>query len=667
MGGFFEFFRKLFVSDFMPHGHCYFWRPELVWLNVISDSLIAAAYYSIPVTIYYFMRRRPGLKFRGLILMFAGFILTCGTTHLMSVWDLWHSTYRLEGLIKGLTAALSITTALAMVKVAPVASKMPSPEELERINQSLREEIEARKDAEEKLRRRAESDRLVSEAKLSSYFESASQAIIAVSAEGRIVLVNRRTEGMFGYARDELLGQELEILLPERDRAVHASHRAHFFAEPHTRAMGVGLDLAGRRKDGTEFPVEIGLSFVEDESGLLAFGLVTDITERKRAADRLARVHAELKASEAKLRSYFESAAQGILAAAADGRITLVNRRTEEMFGYTRDELLGQQLELLVPERYRAAHVRERAGYFAEPYVRPMDSGRNLFGRRKDGTEFPADISLGYIETEEGILTLAVMSDITERKRAVEQLARINTELRSSNAELEQFAYVASHDLQEPLRMITSYMHLLERRYHTQLDADAQEFLHFAVDGANRMKVLIRDLLSISRAGTQAVHSADVSATAVLQNSLLDLKTTIEEKGAAITFDPLPTIFADPGLIARVFQNLIGNAIKFHRDGAPQVHISASLVNDQWVFSVRDNGIGIEPQHAERIFQIFQRLHGAEAYPGTGIGLAISKKIIERHGGRIWLESTPGEGSTFYFSIPSAANAPRELHETARI
>jgi PAS domain S-box-containing protein len=599
--------------------------------------------------------------------MFAGFILTCGTTHMMSVRDLWHSTYRLEGLIKGLAAALSIATALATVKIAPIASKMPSPEQLERINQSLREEIEARKDAEEKLRRRAESDRLVSEAKLSSYFESASQAIIAVLADGHIVLVNRRTEEMFGYARDELLGQELEILLPERDRAVYASHRAQYFAEPHVRAMGVGLDLAGRRKDGTEFPVEIGLSFVQDESGLLAFGLVTDITERKRAADRLARVHAELKASEAKLRSYFESAAQGILAAAADGRITLVNRRTEEMFGYTRDELLGQQLELLVPERYRAAHVRERAGYFAKPYVRPMDSGLNLFGRRKDGTEFPADISLGYIETEEGILTLAVMSDITERKRAVEQLARINTELRSSNAELEQFAYVASHDLQEPLRMITSYLHLLERRYNAQLDADAREFIHFAVDGANRMKVLIRDLLSISRAGTQAVKSVDVPASAVLQNVLHDLKATIEEKGAAITFDPLPTIFADPGLIARVFQNLIGNAIKFHREGAPQVHVSASLVNDQWVFSVRDNGIGIEPQHADRIFQIFQRLHGAEAYPGTGIGLAISKKIIERHGGRIWLKSKPGEGSTFYFSIPSAANAPRELHETACI
>jgi len=231
-------------------------------------------------------------------------------------------------------------------------------------------------------------------------------------------------------------------------------------------------------------------------------------------------------------------------------------------------------------------------------------------------------------------------------------LARANSDLRRSNEDLEQFAYVASHDLQEPLRMITSYLHLLERRYADQLDADAKEFIHFAVDGANRMKVLIRDLLSFSRAGTETIRCVNVSSNAILNSALDNLKASIQESGGEVTSDPLPVIFSDPGQIARVLQNLIGNALKYRREAPPQIHVSASLTDAQWIFSVRDNGIGIDPKHAERIFQIFQRLHSTEAYPGTGIGLAISKKIIERHRGRVWLESTPGQGSTFFFSIP---------------
>jgi PAS domain S-box-containing protein len=399
--------------------------------------------------------------------------------------------------------------------------------------------------------------------------------------------------------------------------------------------------------------VSVALGFV----AAMASGNAEEKLRRRAESDRLA--------SEAKLRSYFESASEAIIAVSAGGHIVLVNRRTEEMFGYARDELLGQKLEILLPDRYRTAYADHRADYFAEPHVRAMGAGMDLAGRRRDGTEFPVEIGLSFVEDEAGLLAFGLVTDITERKRATDQLARINAELRRSNAELEQFAYVASHDLQEPLRMITSYLHLLERRYSAQLDADAQEFVHFAVDGANRMKVLIRDLLTISRAGTQTVRCIDVPGDAILQGVLIDMKATIEEHGAVITSDPLPTILVDPGLMARVFQNLIGNAIKFHKENQPRVHVSAQLKGTGYVFSVRDNGIGIDPKHADRIFQIFQRLHGAEAYPGTGIGLAISKKIIERHGGSIWLESAPGKGSTFYFSIPSKADASRELQQAA--
>lgn len=245
----------------------------------------------------------------------------------------------------------------------------------------------------------------------------------------------------------------------------------------------------------------------------------------------------------------------------------------------------------------------------------------------------------------------AMINDISGSKRAADELKRVNEELRRSYAELEQFAHVASHDLQEPLRMITSYLQLIERRYDALLDDDGREFIHFAVDGAKRMKALIKDLLDFSRTGTDAANRQAVEARLLLENALTNLKTAIEESGAQITTDPLPTIVADPILFTQVFQNLIANAIKFQKGTAPSVHISVQRQAREWIFSVRDNGIGIEPHHRDRIFRIFERLHNSEQYSGSGIGLAITRKIVERHGGQIWVESQPGTGSTFHFSI----------------
>jgi len=616
---------------------------------------MAATHSSVPPAGFHGVRKRPGLRWCGLLLIFGGFILTCGAVHLMPTWDLGRSVYTLEGVVRAIAALLSIATVFATVKVTPPAPMAATPAEMERINQSLREEIAARKAAEEKLRLLMESVRQSSEAKLRSYFEAASQAILTVSSGGQIVLVNRRTEEMFGYRRSELLGQPIETLLPERYRKDHVGHRNDYFAAPGVRHMGLGMDLAGRRKDGTEFPVEIGLSYLDTEEWRLALGLISDITERKHAADQLARVNAELHASEARLRSYLEAASQGILTVSSDGLIQMVNRRTEEMFGYDRTALIGQPLGILLPERFRGSHVGLRAEYFAHPRVRPMGARSDLAGRRKDGSEFPVEIGLSYIETEQGRLALALISDITERKRAADEVSRVNDELRGSNAQLEQFAYVASHDLQEPLRMVSSYLELLERRYRDQLDSQAQEFIHYAVDGARRMKGLIQDLLSFSRAGTTALKSRTVQAQAILEDVLANLMVAVEQGHAEVTADPLPEIVADPGLLAPVFQNLIANAIKFQTNGTPRVHVSAQRGGAGWIFSVRDNGIGIEPQHATRVFGIFERLHPSDRYPGTGVGLAIAQRIVERHGGKIWFESELGIGTTFFFTVPDRA------------
>jgi light-regulated signal transduction histidine kinase (bacteriophytochrome) len=250
--------------------------------------------------------------------------------------------------------------------------------------------------------------------------------------------------------------------------------------------------------------------------------------------------------------------------------------------------------------------------------------------------------------------------ELDERRQAEYRLAHYTAELGRSNAELEQFAYVASHDLQEPLRMVASFTQLLAKRYRGRLDQDADEFIGFAVDGASRMQTLINDLLAYSRVGTRGKAFKPTQCQAVLTMALDNLERSIEKSGAAITHDPLPTVSGDEVQLIQLFQNLIGNAVKFHGEEAPQVHIAAERQDGEWVFAVRDNGIGIAPEQLERIFSIFQRLHHRAEYPGTGIGLAICKKIVERHDGKIWVESEVGRGSTFYFTLKEGENKPNE-------
>jgi PAS domain S-box-containing protein len=324
--------------------------------------------------------------------------------------------------------------------------------------------------------------------------------------------------------------------------------------------------------------------------------------------------------------------------------ITLINRKGEDLFGYPRDEIIGQPIELLLPEQLREPHAAHVAGYFAAPRDRPMGAGSELVGRRKDGSEVALEIGLSSVELPEGSFTLASVIDITERKR-------IEDEIRRSNSELEQFAYIASHDLQEPLRMVASFTELLGQRYRGKLDERADKYIFYAVDGARRMQQLVSDLLTYSRVGSQGGPLVAVSADAVLGRVLTSLAGPIRDTEAAFGIGPLPTVLADESQLGQLFQNLIANALKFRGEAPPRVRIDARVTGDRWLFSVADNGIGIEMQYAERIFQMFQRLHERGKFAGSGIGLAVVKRIVERHRGRIWLESTPGVGTTFYFTL----------------
>ncbi len=481
--------------------------------------------------------------------------------------------------------------------------------------------------------------------------EGAPYAIAVANEKGEILLVNSRMAELFGYQREEMVGQTIEMLVPDRFRAKHVTDRQQFHERPEIRPMGTGRDLYGLKKDGDAFPVEIGLNSIRTPDGLLVFAAISDISLRKRSEDAL-------RQSEARLNLALSAAHAGTWDWDMTDDQATWSEESYLLFGLKpEDGRPSYKLWLSMVHPDDRAAVQGRVKTLINEYTtQPMHETFDLEYRivRSDGAvRWVNDRGqILYDRDNRPARMIGIVIDVTERKLVEERLARQAQELERSNAELQEFAYVASHDLQEPLRAVAGCVEILRRRYQGTLDARADEIIRHAVDGSARMQNLINDLLAYSRVGSRDQPFELADSNAALRSALANLEVAITESGTAVTHDQLPKIVADQAQLAQLFQNLIGNAIKFHGSHAPVIHIGVERKKDEWRFSVSDNGIGIEPQYLERIFHIFQRLHGRAAYPGTGIGLAICKRIVERHGGRIWGESQPGEGSTFHFTFP---------------
>ncbi len=520
-----------------------------------------------------------------------------------------------------------------------------------------------------------------SEKRYRALVEATAQVVWITNARGEVVEDIPSWREFTGQTRDETKGWGwLDAIHPEdRERT------AQLWKEAIERGRLYFSEYRARRTDGEYrlFAVR-GVPIFEEDGTLREWmGTCTDITEHRQAEEELRqyrqhleqlveersaelertnqelqaeiaehkRIEEALRESEDRFRNIYENAMIGLYRTTPDGRILLANPALVRMLGYSSfDQLARRNLEEVgyEPQYPRSSFKQtiEREGQVL---------GLESAWKKADGTTLFLRESARVVRDESGntLYYEGSVEDISARKRAEDRLRATMADLERSNRELEQFAYAASHDLQEPLRMVSSYTQLLARRYRGQLDQDADEFISYAVDGAERMQRLINDLLAYSRVGTRGRAFQTTDCEQALQQALANLQTAIEESGAIVTHDPLPTVVADQSHLTQVFQNLVGNALKFRSSVPPSIHVGVQEKSGHWLFWVSDNGIGIDPEYHERIFVIFQRLNAGDKYPGTGIGLALCKNIVERHGGRIWVESQPGQGATFYFTIPA--------------
>jgi signal transduction histidine kinase len=798
--------KKLFDTEsFMPHGHCYFWDSSVVWTHVISDLAIALAYYSIPLVLVYFARKRHDLPYRWLFTLFGAFIIACGTTHVMAIITVWKPFYWVDGIIKVITAILSIGTAILTVKIIPQALQLRSPAELEKANSKLEDEIVKRTQAEQAADKRAQelrdaNQKLIETEKLKTEFfsnvshelrtpltliisplESIMQGKLSSNPseqkqamqimhhnsirllqmitglldfskmEAGKLPVNREPTNL--TALTELIVADFKPLANQKDIKLelqfeNIDHHVDLDRYLYERILfnllsnaikftpkggsvhvkvgiklnleddmlilsvkdtGCGISESDQKNLFQKFRQLEGSSTRRFEGSGLGLALVKEIAtllnghvsitsqphhgstfEIKFAAPRSAvtrpsapeRPHqlstmAELRSDSesillpkngnslpkvliaednAELVFYISTLLKDFcqLKSARNGHAALEIARTWKPDIILSDIMMPDKDGLTLCREIKADHSLSQTNFII---LTALTNRESLLKGWEAGTD---EYLYKPFHPEELVTRVRTMlRAIKDRKSKEELLAKKNRDLIRSNSELQQFAYVASHDLQEPLRMVTNYTQLLVNHSLVKSAQEAEEFVSYILEGTSRMQHLIEDLLSYAKIDRVEQRPEEVCLNQVMKEVLENLKASAENAHARITFDSLPTVHTNKIQMVQLFQNLISNALKFHGKEDPHIHISAAQKNSRWEFAVQDNGIGIEPQYREKIFAIFQRLHSRSEYPGTGIGLAICKKIVETNEGHIWVDSEAGKGSTFYFSLPE--QQPRDV------
>jgi PAS domain S-box-containing protein len=820
--GIVESFASLLFPEFMPHGYCYLWDPWMVWLHAVADGLIALSYYCIPVILLYFIRKNRDLPFNRIFWMFGGFILACGTTHLMEIWNIWHGSYLLAGLIKGITAAVSVVTALMLIPLVPRVISVPGRMQLQEVNRKLEEEVAEREWAEEV------------RGHLSAVVESSDDAIISKTLDGTITSWNRGAEKIFGYTSAEALGKSMRMLFP-RDRL---NEESDILSRIGRGERVDHFETARVRKDGRRIDVSVTISPIKDRTGRIvgASKIARDITERKRAGEALKKSLAASEASLQELADQKFALDQHSIVAITDvqGTITYVNDKFCAISQYSEDELIGQNHRILnsghhskqffqemyhtiatgrvwhgeiknrakdgsmywvdttivpfigrdgKPRQYAAIRTeiteRKRAGealaaqalelsryaeeltdsqhalqsqtmmlqsvldsmseglvvadengkfiiwnpaaekivglraasvpcdqwtshygIFLPDTVTPFPTEQNPLLRAIRGEVCSAEMFLRNPELSEGVWIEAsagplkdkdgvvrggvtAFRDITQRKADESEIQKLNDELehrviertaqlQAANKELEAFSYSVSHDLRAPLRHISGFSKLLDEEFGPSLDPGARHYLDRIQSGIRKMGLLVDELLNLARVGRQALNYQITDLNGVVAEVIAILQPECEGRQVEWVVADLPRLECDPVLVKQVFQNLLTNALKFTRSpassgggsrvGAPaQAVIEVSYKEEEGrpVFMVRDNGIGFDMKYVDKLFGVFQRLHRAEEFEGTGVGLATVQSIVQKHGGRVWAEGGVGKGAAFYFSL--RAGKPAEL------